>query len=266
MSTFPHHQDALFSLNALNDLAMAVVAHPFNHHLVSRLPEGGPVLDVGFNIRSKSRNTLATLGRSETDIILEGDSIAKVQCSFEVDLDSGIVMLYDRSNGLTTQVFGDHATPFQHGRCRRVVVQMGLNTMIGIGGIRCDLVQFELIWHLNPSETIEKIKSLGRKSCDQHENPRFARTVDEALSVLPSIEFCIPEEGKPRIRYEIVGSPLGSGQFGTVYKCFNVDSGKFMAVKKLTCPPGKSQEDWRESLQHTLEWNVQTLSAIGHVS
>jgi hypothetical protein len=69
------HPLALFSLYPLNARAKDVVAHPGNSHLVSACDEvGNLVLDVGFHIRSQSRNTLATLGRSDTDIILEGSN------------------------------------------------------------------------------------------------------------------------------------------------------------------------------------------------
>ena len=131
----------MFSLYPKNDRAKDVVAHPCNSHLVSIFPEDSTlVLDIGFNIRSQSRTTLATVGRNDTDIILEGSSIARLQCSFEIDLDTGVVMLYDRSNGQTTQVSGENATPFEYGRLRRVVVQKELNTILGMGGVECDLV------------------------------------------------------------------------------------------------------------------------------
>lgn len=143
----PHpHALALFSLVPKNERDKEVLAHPSNSHLVSTLPKAGTLdLDIGFHIRWKSCNTPATLGRNDTDIIVEGASIARLQCSFKIDLDTGIVMLYDRSNGQTTQVSGENATPFEYGRPRRVVVQENLNTIIGIGGLGCDLFQFKLV-------------------------------------------------------------------------------------------------------------------------
>jgi hypothetical protein len=70
----------------------------------------------------------------------------------------------------------------------------------------------------------------------QEENPRYARTVDEALTVLLSqrvTKIHTPGERKLRMRYEKVGDPFGSRQFGTIYKYINADSGKFMAIKIL---------------------------------
>jgi hypothetical protein len=101
----------------------------------STLSDGVEALDVGFHIRGKSSTTLATLGRGiEADIYVEGSSIAKVQCSFEIDLYTGVVMFFDRSHGCTTQVSGENATPFEHERIRKVLVQKDLNTIIGMGG------------------------------------------------------------------------------------------------------------------------------------
>jgi hypothetical protein len=142
-----HHPLALFSLRPIrgNERAERVVSHPDNSHHVSTLSDGTLALDVGFHIRGKSSKTLTTLGRGvDADIYVEGSSIAKVQCSFEIDLDTGVIIFYDRSFVKSSQVFGENATPFEYKHSRKVLVQKGLNTIIGMGGERRDLVQFEL--------------------------------------------------------------------------------------------------------------------------
>lgn len=70
------------------------------------------------------------------------------------------------------------------------------------------------------------------------------------------------------MRYvKVEGDPLGSGQFRTVYKAIDVDSGKLMAVKILQRPTKASkQEEWRISLYYALKREVETLSGISHVS
>jgi hypothetical protein len=144
----PPHPLALFSLVPVkgNERAKRAVAHPDNIRHVSTFSNGREALDVGFHIRGRSSTTLATLGRgTEADIYLEGSSIAKVQCSFEIDLDTGVVMLYDRSHGCTTQVSGENAMPFERERVQKVLVQKGLNTIIGMGGERRDL--FNSSWN-----------------------------------------------------------------------------------------------------------------------
>jgi hypothetical protein len=148
-------------------------------------------------------------------------------------------MLYDRSNGQMTQASGDNATSFEHRSLSRVVAPDGLNTIIGMGGVGCDIVQFELEWHQNPFDTVGKAKSREGMPCGQEESPQLARTVDEAPTILLSQRVArihTPGERKPRMRYEKVGPLLGSGQFGTVYKCIDADSGNFRGVKVLRRP------------------------------
>jgi hypothetical protein len=240
------HLLALFSLKPRNPRAQDVVAHPCNSHLVSTLDDGTLALDIGFYIRSKSCNTLATLGRGETDIFVEGSSIAKVQCSFEIDLDTNVVMLYDRLHGQTTQVFGENATPFEHGRIRRVVVQEKLNTVIGMGGEGRNLIQFKLEWHPDPAQTIEKLKNREGIPRSYEENPRLAWTVDDVETVLPSrreTRTHTPGHLQLKMRYVRVGGALGSKTYRTVYKAIDVDSGKFMAIKILERPTKASKQE-----------------------
>ncbi|KAN0073555.1 hypothetical protein V8E54_008775, partial [Elaphomyces granulatus] len=264
---------ALFSLRPYhkNERAERLVAHSNNGHNVSTLSDGTLALDVGFHLRGKSSKTLATLGRGvDADIYVEGSGISRVQCSFEIDLDTGVVMLYDRSFANSTQVFGENATPFERERDqRKVLVQKDLNTIIGMGGERRDLVQFELEWHQDPIQTAETIKDYDALPCGRVENPRLARTVDEAPTDLPSRRETRPHtpgQRQLKMRYvPVVGGKLGSGQFGTVHKAIDVDSGKFMAVKILERPTRASkQEDWRQSLYYALKREVETLSEISH--
>ncbi|KAL9101820.1 MAG: hypothetical protein Q9163_002967 [Psora crenata] len=260
------HPLALFSLKPLNPRSLEAVKHSQNSHLVSKLPGDGeaPGLDVVYDIRSQSPNTLATLGRSDTDIILEGSIIGRVQCSFEINPDTKVVMLYDRLNAQTNQVSGANATPFEHGRPRRVVVQRDLNTIVGMGGVAQNLFQFELIWHKDPIEMFVNQQDIP---WGQEGNPRLARTEDEQPTVLPLQRVTrVHASGQlnPVIRYREIGLPVGSGQFATVHKCINTDSGDFMAVKILKRPPGKSQEVWRAELHCTVKNEVETLSRINH--
>jgi hypothetical protein len=210
------HPLALFSLvpDPENERAKRAVAHSDNSHNVSTLSDGTLALDVGFHIRGKSSTTLATLGRGvDADIYVEGSSIAKIQCSFEIDLDTGVVMLYDRSFANSTQVSGENATPFKRERDeRKVLVQEGLNTIIGMGGERRDLFQFELKWHQDPTKTAETIKGYDALPCGRVENPRLARTVDEAPTDLPSRRETRPHtpgQRQLKMRYVKVGPKLG---------------------------------------------------------
>jgi hypothetical protein len=264
----------LFSLVPVlgNERAKRAIAHPDNSHHLSTLSDGALALDIGFHIRGKSSNTLAILGRGvDADIYVEGSSIAKIQCSFEIDSDTGVVMFCDRSLAKSTQVFGENALPFEHERVRKVLVQKKLNTIIGMGGEGRNLVQFKLEWHHDPTQTAENIRNYDALLCDRVENPRLARTVDDAPTVLPSHRETRAHTPGPlqlKMRYvKVAGGKLGSGQYGTVYKAIDVDSGKLIAVKILHQPARISkQEDWRISLYYALKREVEILSDISHVS
>lgn len=93
---------ALFYLRPLNERARNVVAHPCNAHIISTLVDDSITLDVG-HVRSVSGDnaTLATLGRNG-DILVDGPDIARIQCSFEIDRETSVVMFRDRSRSQTS--------------------------------------------------------------------------------------------------------------------------------------------------------------------
>lgn len=62
-------------------------------------------------------------------------------------------------------------------------------------------------------------------------SPSLARTVPASECASPSLK----NQRKLLIRYHKT-VPLGSGQFGNVWKAFNVDSGKLMAVNEIKQP------------------------------
>ncbi|CAG8959871.1 hypothetical protein HYFRA_00013143 [Hymenoscyphus fraxineus] len=257
----------LFSLRPYldNKRAKDVVAHESNHHNVSfSMSDRSRVIDVGFHLHGNS-STLATLGRgSDADIYIEGSEISRRQCSFEIDPDTHAVMLYDRSTANSTQVFGENSKPFERERdLRKVLVQKGLNTIIGMGGVGCNLVQFSLEWHRDPTETTKYIEGYEGQTRGRVENPRLARTEEEVQTEFPSpreTRIHTPEQRPLRMRY-VVREKLGSGTFGTVFKAINVDSGKFMAVKIIEPPKIESQQEgWRRALKR----EVETFSQISH--
>lgn len=160
------------------------MAHPSNAYLASFVDDD-LVLNVCYG-RSASgdKRTLTTIGRNG-DIIVEGSTIAKIQCSFEIDLQTKIVMFYDRSHSQTCQVYGENAAPFEHTRpSRKVVVRTDVNTIIGMGGVARNLIEFELRWHNgDPDKTDDPIDAAVYEG-----NPRLARTMDEVDTALPSPE------------------------------------------------------------------------------
>ncbi|EEH06284.1 serine/threonine-protein kinase ppk11 [Histoplasma capsulatum G186AR] len=244
------HPLALFSLVPLENRARAALDHPDNSHLVSTFNDenGNQVagIDIGFHIGSTSRYTLATLGRSGADVTVEGSSISRIQCSFELNPDSHVVMLYDRSNSQTTQVFGEDAIPFETGRIRRIAVEPRLNTRFGIGGVRSDLVQFELQWHRRTFDVEEQVNN-------QVDNPRLTRTVDDIPTVLPSQRLTrihTPGNRLLNIRYMEMNQ-LGAGTISEVWKAVDADSGNILALKLFKEPPPGFSE---QMLPHIVEY------------
>lgn len=113
---------------------------------------------------------------------------------------------------------------------------------------------------------MERVKHRGSAAFE--ENPRFARTIDETATVLPSqreTRIHTPGVRQLKMRYAKI-SELGSGQFGDVYKAVDVDLGKLMAVKILRRPTGTSESTWRMLLCGNLKREVEILSKTSHVS
>ncbi|EFY84639.1 calcium/calmodulin-dependent protein kinase [Metarhizium acridum CQMa 102] len=254
------HPLALFSLVPANDRAAAVLLQPENSRLVSRFVDSnlhveGYGLDIGLFIGSKSRYTLATIGRCG-DIIVEGAGISRIQCSFEIhENNQREIMLQDRSTNKSTQFFGETARPFESGRThRRVVLDEQVNLEFGFGGAACDLYRFRIAWH-------DRGKLMANLNIDYREDkPRLTRTVvDEPPTIAPSRRITrIHTPGDlERIRYSR-REVLGSGAFGEVWKVANIDSGEYLAVKRVKRPALLSDDFVR------LKREVETLSRISH--
>lgn len=96
--------------------------------------------EVCFHIRSEG----CALGRrTGIDIILWSPSISRIQCSFEINEKSNIVMLHDRPSRRSTRVSGD-SSPCEHEHPRQIAVKFEFNNLTGIGGKR-DLYIFKLV-------------------------------------------------------------------------------------------------------------------------
>ncbi|KAI1270259.1 kinase-like protein [Xylariaceae sp. FL1019] len=221
---------APFALAPLNSRAVEVLKDNCNSHFLAQYGDQA-VLQIGL-VGSNCKDTykLATLGR-DGDIVTNGATISALQCSFGINPDSGFVMFYDDSRNQSSQVFGENSTPFEHGRARKAVVHENCNRFIGFGGVHRDMFLFELIWHKDAADISNMVKE--RKAPVLRQNPRFARTIDLADTLLNSrMETRIHTQG-PRndpLRYLAIDD-LGAGGFGRVIRAVNVATGSLMAVK-----------------------------------
>lgn len=284
-----HHPEALFSLIPANEQAEQATRDLRNDHLAwtynvdahGNEIRGNDIgdkaittklaLDIGFHIRSRSARTLAILGRGEdADVFIGGSSISKIQCSFEINLDTKVVMLFDRSHAQTTQVDRSQdpratTTQFEDGRRRQIVVMKHLNEIVRMGGSGRDLVKFEIEWHHDQPQTMQRINRRESLPLDYlqevEETPQLAHTLSQDLdTLLPSRSQTTvhsPRPEGPTMRY-LKLDRLGSGTFGTVSQALDLDTGRFMAVKILHQPPGGGD--------YVGKREVDILSRINHVS
>ncbi len=236
---------ALFSLVPTNPKAHTATSDARNEDRAYKIPDQGTAIAIGFDNLSRAGNayTLATLGRGhDVDIYVGGSTISKIQCSFEMNLDTSVVMLYDRSTAQTTQVHGENATPLEHtrGPPRRVVIDENLNDVITLGGAARDLVQFQVLWHRRLAKALaidtEKKSVVSQSYLDEAaHNPRVARTQSqESETELPSRMETRTHTPKPmQMRYKKLHL-LGSGSFGEVFKVRNIQGSFRSVVNKLT--------------------------------
>lgn len=226
--------NALFSLVPLDEEADAVFDDPDNSDLVSILPSGRKVLDIGFHINPSSHNTLATLGRNDCDITIRHKEIAIKQCSFEIDdLSTGVVMFYDWSHSHTSKI--SHAE-FELGRTRRMLVCAGLNTIISMEGPQGKLLSFKLEWILDEEKQQQAVQRQRGAIFRSWQDPRKARTRNDVDTVLASA-FLTPQQAfKSFDELSMRHFPrqcLGKGTYGTVFRTIDLDSGRVMAVKNI---------------------------------
>ena len=250
-----HHPSTRFSLVPLNDRAKAATAHPNNAYIARKSDDGKIVLDIWRVLSTSGDTTLATLGRTG-DVFVEGSNISRIQCSFEVHPDTGLVMFQDRSRSHTTQVFGENVIQFAHGRPRKVVLFNDTQTIIGFGGEHQDLVQFEVKW---PHEAPQREMALAE---EREENPRQAQTIDQDNTALPSqrqTRIHASQLSEPKLRWRPAGEELGRGRSSVVFKAVNCDTGHFFAVKEFNHVASAEQRD-------RLKREVEILSSMSHVS
>ncbi|UNI23035.1 hypothetical protein JDV02_008878 [Purpureocillium takamizusanense] len=237
------HPLALFSLAPMSPGARDAVLHRANDHLRSACRGIQDfVLNVGHVQSRRNDDTLASMGR-DGDVVLQGSSISKLQCAFEIDPSLHFIVLHDKSSHWNTQVYGENATPFPSGCMpRRVRVSPHQNTRIGMGGRNGDVIVFNLIWHQQHDLAISQVIE-ERRHTRLEENPAFSMTGhgDEDTAAPSSTSRLL----SIMANYVLLGK-LGQGQYGQVYKATHRLTGQSMAVKFLTSAPERRGRMKRE--------------------
>ncbi|OAA56157.1 Protein kinase-like domain protein [Niveomyces insectorum RCEF 264] len=202
-----------FYLVPENTAAENIVDNPANRKFVQTTPEGERALHLSF---PDLRNPKITLGRANCHITIPDNhgtaGIHKLHCYFRYSLDTGAVVLCDKSQNNSTQVFDtdqDLIVPLSQAE-RSVVVTQSFNRKIFIGNKKH--YRFKMVWNSDPIRFFLS------------GYPRFG---PQRTSPDPS-----------KARY-LLGDFLGSGGFAAVWKAADVRSGKAMAVKRFNSMEGK---------------------------
>ncbi|VUC22342.1 unnamed protein product [Clonostachys rosea] len=200
---------------------------------------GSPALSVGLTPSAKGGKTLVTLGR-KGDIIVEGEGISDVHCSFKIIPETGVVMLHDKSENDTTRVRG-HAFP--EGRSRKVAITPGKYERFKIGRHRS--IKFKLVW----LDHIEEALIRG-KVFYSFRNPDA--TVESRSSP------------KHEINRWVKAGTLGTGNFGIVYKVVDLDTGAVAALKTFKKPENRSELLPKFLLRKFAKAEVKNLAKLKH--
>lgn len=268
-----HHVQTIFHLVPQNPKAESVLAHPDNQQFVSSSAppsgrndlEGGerggprPGLEIGYHVRrSPDPEIIVEVGRN-ADLILPATTISAIQFSFEVHPKSKAIVFHDRSRYHNTIIepFG-----FRSDRSvRQLVLEPGISYDIAAGSERKDLYRFK-VWWVNAEQAPGKVNEGYRTAKMRALNNRSARTVDEDEAEIPS--SCnkklqtLADAGVQRVTQ---GELLGRGSFGEVRKAVDLDSGRYVAVKRIVLTRYSAKRN-----KLSIDRKITTLSSLCHVS
>lgn len=219
-------------------------------------------LEIGYHVRKRTVPQVITEVGRDADLILPGKSISQVHFSFEFHPESRQIMLCDRSRLRNTKIL---PVGFRNdGDFRQVVLQPGTKYCISAGGEQLNQYIFDLVWPEKSADVLQETEKEYQRAEASAQNPRYARTIEEGPTELPSwynTRLHTPTVGAVLRTTE--GEFLGKGAFGEVRKAVDLDSGCFIAVKKMKLPPKVGPFPSHE--EDTLRREVKILSSISHV-
>ncbi|KAG6868950.1 hypothetical protein C0993_007164 [Termitomyces sp. T159_Od127] len=104
---------------------------------------------------------------------------------------------------------------------------------------------------------IESMVNLGARSANASASDLLARSSEYGNAVHKTL--IIREKGKPTTHFQL-GNCIGRGQFGTVYRALNLNTGQMVAVKRIRL------EGLKESEVMTLMKEVDLVKSLSHPS
>ncbi len=219
-------QPPTFVLVPINREAKRATEHVRNKYYQYPLDTNSNTFGLWISFADPDKPTY-TLGRNETDIYLPemrggsrgpGSQISDLQASFQLQPDTGAVLLCDHSEHKNTETLSpSHGTSNHSGYTvkirdnqRSVLVARGINPRVAFG--RDKYYQFELHWH-----------SPGL----------YSFSVDEQYVVGPRLS---------KTKKYLQGEKVGGGAYGVVWWAMDLTTGGLMAVKKFHNLSGKNLE------------------------
>ena len=250
--------------------ACEILHHPDNKPFVSRC-KGRSInsleidygLEIGYHVPKRTLPQVITEVGRDADLILSGATISKIHFSFEIHPESRQIMFCDRSRlrNIRIEPFGFR----KDGDFRQVVLQPGVEYRISFGGEQLSQYVFNLVWSRQSADVLDEARKGYENADARAQNPRWARTVEEGPTELPSwynTRLHTPSAGAV-LRTTVAGD-LGEGSFGVVKKAVDLDSGCLIAAKIITLSNKLNSSELSEE-ESLLRREVKTLSSISHV-
>ena len=101
--------------------------------------------------------------------------------------------------------------------------------------------------------------TLGSLTNDENASIITKMSREPSVAPLSKHKLVVVEEGKPNVTYQL-GNCIGRGQFGSVYRALNLNSGQMVAVKRIKLE-GRSDEDVTQLMNE-----VDLLKSLTHPS
>ncbi|KAK6366496.1 hypothetical protein LTS17_010582 [Exophiala oligosperma] len=237
------HPQTIFHLvpNEHSPRAQQMLLHPDNEPFVSLCQADNPGeedaygLEIGYHVSARPRALVIVEVGKNADLIMTGPNISQIHFSFEIHPESRQIMFLDRSRLHSTKI---EPLGFRvDGNFRQIVLVPDTTYTISAGGANVDQFVFD-IRGFKKKDVFQEVEKKSQMVDLRGQNPRWARTVDDAPTDLPTWYIT-------RLHTPIIGAvqrtidvkELGRGAFGQVWKAVDCDSGCFIAVKHIELAP-----------------------------
>ncbi|KAG5977504.1 hypothetical protein E4U55_006747 [Claviceps digitariae] len=129
-----------FCLVDIEPEAADIIRRPKNTHLLFQLRDGRLALRINFGTLHYTGISVATMGRSKDATVYVGRAgTSKIQCCFELDHETNMIMFYDRSSTETTTISGEYEV------WHSAFMRPPFNYLISMGR-RGDEAIFQVLW------------------------------------------------------------------------------------------------------------------------